>query len=165
MPLAPYILGCQCCVVCFCSKPFTISQYLLSLSIHTTFSNRLIHNQHLPSNIELGQPPRPSNTSASHPTLRFNSPLNLTTACLPPDNKSHLSRKMPKPSKSLDRTSKRSSSSYKNSSVVLDGRHKRVWKACERCRTRKTKVCHLLLIDEGFLLTSLVRWRVTLQEM
>lgn len=25
----------------------------------------------------------------------------------------------------------------------MDGRHKRVWKACERCRMKKTKVCHL----------------------
>ena len=24
----------------------------------------------------------------------------------------------------------------------MDGRHKRVWKACERCRMKKTKVCH-----------------------
>lgn len=24
---------------------------------------------------------------------------------------------------------------------TLDGRHKRVWKACERCRMKKTKVC------------------------
>lgn len=29
---------------------------------------------------------------------------------------------------------------------VSDGRHKRVWKACERCRMKKTKVwCHWLL--------------------
>merc|ERR1712000_766303 len=55
------------------------------------------------------------------------------------DNKSHLSRKMSKPSKSLNRSSKRSGSSHEHSSVVLDGRHKRVWKACERCRMKKTK--------------------------
>ncbi|KAH7317844.1 hypothetical protein BKA65DRAFT_109063 [Rhexocercosporidium sp. MPI-PUGE-AT-0058] len=55
------------------------------------------------------------------------------------DNKSHISRKMSKPSKSLNRSSKRSSPSHEHSSVVLDGRHKRVWKACERCRMKKTK--------------------------
>jgi hypothetical protein len=26
---------------------------------------------------------------------------------------------------------------------VIDGRHKRVWKACERCRMKKTKVWEL----------------------
>ncbi|CAL3967903.1 unnamed protein product [Diplocarpon coronariae] len=55
------------------------------------------------------------------------------------DNKTAPPRKMPKPSKSLNRSSKRSTSSHEASSVGLDGRHKRVWKACERCRMKKTK--------------------------
>lgn len=56
------------------------------------------------------------------------------------DHKSHISKKqLSKPSKSLSRTSKRSTSSHEHTSVVLDGRHKRVWKACERCRMKKTK--------------------------
>ncbi len=57
------------------------------------------------------------------------------------DSKSHLSRKPSKTSKQLSRSSKRSNPSTEHSTVVLDGRHKRVWKACERCRMKKTKVC------------------------
>ena len=58
------------------------------------------------------------------------------------DQKSHHIRKSStKQSKPLNRTSKRSSSSHEHSAVVIDGRHKRVWKACERCRMKKTKVC------------------------
>lgn len=61
------------------------------------------------------------------------------------DQRSHSSRKMPKSSKSLSRSSKRTSSStsHEHNAVVVDGRHKRVWKACERCRMKKTKVCTL----------------------
>ncbi|KAI9050578.1 hypothetical protein LZ554_005739 [Drepanopeziza brunnea f. sp. 'monogermtubi'] len=67
----------------------------------------------------------------------------MSPSCLPSppldDNKSIASRKISKPSKSLNRSSKRSSSSLEPSSALLDGRHKRVWKACERCRMKKTK--------------------------
>jgi hypothetical protein len=56
------------------------------------------------------------------------------------DHKSYQSRKLSKPSKLANRTSKRSNSSHEQTSVVIDGRHKRVWKACERCRMKKTKV-------------------------
>ncbi|PBP18132.1 c6 zinc finger domain containing protein [Diplocarpon rosae] len=55
------------------------------------------------------------------------------------DNKSATARKMSKASKPLNRSSKRSNTAHEHSSVVLDGRHKRVWKACERCRMKKTK--------------------------
>lgn len=48
----------------------------------------------------------------------------------------------------MHRTSKRANSSaatihhhrHAPRTVDIDGRHKRVWKACERCRVRKTKV-------------------------
>ena len=57
--------------------------------------------------------------------------------------KSHLIRKasskQTKPT--INRSSKRSSYAQDHSAVVVDGRHKRVWKACERCRMKKTKVC------------------------
>ena len=42
-----------------------------------------------------------------------------------------------------------------------DGRHKRVWKACERCRIKKTKVSLYFLfyaIGEG-ILWSFVLWK------
>ncbi|KAH8780822.1 hypothetical protein BGZ57DRAFT_941307 [Hyaloscypha finlandica] len=55
------------------------------------------------------------------------------------DHKSYQSRKVSKPSKPVNRSSKRSNSSHEHTSVVIDGRHKRVWKACERCRMKKTK--------------------------
>lgn len=32
-----------------------------------------------------------------------------------------------------------------NNAGMQDNRHKRVWKACERCRMKKTKVCFLFL--------------------
>ncbi|EKD20375.1 uncharacterized protein L3040_006206 [Drepanopeziza brunnea f. sp. 'multigermtubi'] len=67
----------------------------------------------------------------------------MSPSCLPSppldDNKSIASRKISKPGRSLNRSSKRSSSSLEPSSGILDGRHKRVWKACERCRMKKTK--------------------------
>lgn len=44
----------------------------------------------------------------------------------------------------------------------MDGRHKRVWKACERCRMKKTKVCGRSsprYVGFSFLLTCIpVRW-------
>lgn len=65
------------------------------------------------------------------------------------DHKSSMPKKqLSKSSKieKLNRASKRSTSSHENSSVVLDGRHKRVWKACERCRMKKTKVLIAIFI-------------------
>lgn len=57
-------------------------------------------------------------------------------------------------------------------SPTSDGRHKRVWKACERCRMKKTKVSlrfasHVLVLFFYFLLLTRhqVRWRVPLQEV
>ena len=62
-----------------------------------------------------------------------------------------------KSSKPLHRgssSSKRSSNQHHSSTpehvshhshAVVDGRHKRVWKACERCRMKKTKVGFLLV--------------------
>ncbi|RFU27060.1 hypothetical protein B7463_g9290, partial [Scytalidium lignicola] len=56
------------------------------------------------------------------------------------DHKSSHSKRSTKSSKTLHRTSKRSSTtSHEHVPGVLDGRHKRVWKACERCRMKKTK--------------------------
>ncbi|KAH8802664.1 N-terminal fungal transcription regulatory domain-containing protein [Xylogone sp. PMI_703] len=56
------------------------------------------------------------------------------------DHKSSHTRRSTKSSKTVQRTSKRSStSSHEHVPGVLDGRHKRVWKACERCRMKKTK--------------------------
>ncbi|KAL2065328.1 hypothetical protein VTL71DRAFT_2997 [Oculimacula yallundae] len=46
---------------------------------------------------------------------------------------------MSKSGKSVNRSSKRSTPPHDHVSGVLDGRHKRVWKACERCRMKKTK--------------------------
>ena len=58
------------------------------------------------------------------------------------DSKSNIARRLPKISTttSTNRMSKRSSASS-GSSDSVDGRPKRVWKACERCRMKKTKVC------------------------
>ena len=70
------------------------------------------------------------------------------------DQKSHHMRKSStKQSKPLSRTSKRSNSAHEHGAVVIDGRHKRVWKACERCRMKKTKVCrrHCTNFECGFL--------------
>ncbi len=73
--------------------------------------------------------------------------------------RSHGSRKShsssSKSSKSTHRTTtKRPSTTHSHSQSspahdnhgLADGRHKRVWKACERCRMKKTKVyiCHSL---------------------
>ncbi|KAF5566418.1 zinc cluster transcription factor [Fusarium napiforme] len=67
------------------------------------------------------------------------------------DHKSTLSRKSTSSSsksvKPVHRTSKRASSSaatihhhdHVTHTTGMDGRHKRVWKACERCRMKKTK--------------------------
>jgi hypothetical protein len=51
-------------------------------------------------------------------------------------NNSYLIRKM----KLIGRASKRPGYLQERGAVVDDGRHKRVWKACERCRTKKIKV-------------------------
>ncbi|KAL3420246.1 C6 transcription factor [Phlyctema vagabunda] len=58
-----------------------------------------------------------------------------------PPMEDHSSRRSSKiaNSKTAHRSSKRSSSSHDHGAVVIDGRHKRVWKACERCRMKKTK--------------------------
>jgi len=78
-----------------------------------------------------------------------------------PPNEDHLkpqSFKRPhsgsKTVKTVHRVSKRASthghppspSTDSHSHSVGDGRHKRVWKACERCRMKKTKVRHHILI-------------------
>ncbi|KAM3084439.1 Fluconazole resistance protein 1 [Clarireedia jacksonii] len=58
----------------------------------------------------------------------------------PMDDSSHAKRTS-KASKQVHRSLKRASTSPDSSSSTLqvDGRHKRVWKACERCRMKKTK--------------------------
>lgn len=73
------------------------------------------------------------------------------------DHKSTLSRKSTSSStksvKPVHRTSKRASSSaatihhhdHVTHTTGMDGRHKRVWKACERCRMKKTKARFLVL--------------------
>ncbi|RDL31388.1 uncharacterized protein BP5553_09597 [Venustampulla echinocandica] len=56
------------------------------------------------------------------------------------DHKSHhLARKPSKSTKQSSRASKRTTSSHEHGPMAIDGRHKRVWKACERCRMKKTK--------------------------
>jgi len=67
------------------------------------------------------------------------------------DHKSYQSRKVSKSSKPVNRSSKRSNSLHEHTSVVIDGRHKRVWKACERCRMKKTKVWRYLLSLDFYL--------------
>jgi hypothetical protein len=57
----------------------------------------------------------------------------------------HVSRRPSKPTKHSSRTSKRTASSHEHGPVAIDGRHKRVWKACERCRMKKTKVLMLAI--------------------
>ncbi|EPE24180.1 Zn2/Cys6 DNA-binding protein [Glarea lozoyensis ATCC 20868] len=51
----------------------------------------------------------------------------------------HVSRKPSKLTKHSSRSSKRTTISHENGPAPIDGRHKRVWKACERCRMKKTK--------------------------
>ncbi|KAG9242335.1 N-terminal fungal transcription regulatory domain-containing protein [Calycina marina] len=63
----------------------------------------------------------------------------LSTPPLEENTKSHQNRKPIKKSNSPSRTSKRASNGHQHGAVVADGRHKRVWKACERCRMKKTK--------------------------
>ncbi|TVY53008.1 Fluconazole resistance protein 1 [Lachnellula cervina] len=49
-------------------------------------------------------------------------------------------RQSSKASKQSSRSStKRSTAVHEHSPISMDGRHKRVWKACERCRMKKTK--------------------------
>lgn len=75
------------------------------------------------------------------------------------DHKSHhLARKPSKATKQSSRASKRTTSSHEHGPMAIDGRHKRVWKACERCRMKKTKVAiyHYashLSVDLGCLIT------------
>jgi hypothetical protein len=64
----------------------------------------------------------------------------LPTPPVEDGHKSHLIRKSSKQVKPVNRTSKRSTYLQDHAPVVVDGRHKRVWKACERCRMKKTKV-------------------------
>ena len=79
-------------------------------------------------------------------SLPSNSDLNSVTKCDLPtpamdDHRSHQIKKYSsKYSKTFNVTSKKSTTSYEHRAVVVDGRHKRVWKACERCRMKKTKV-------------------------
>lgn len=60
-----------------------------------------------------------------------------------------------------------STKSQESSSGVPEGKHRRVWKACERCRMKKTKVSPqpVLTILMGQTDCYTVRWRITLQEM
>ncbi|CAG8951664.1 hypothetical protein HYFRA_00005464 [Hymenoscyphus fraxineus] len=58
----------------------------------------------------------------------------------PPPTEDIKSTRRTKPTKLSSRSSKRTaSSSHDHGPVSVDGRHKRVWKACERCRMKKTK--------------------------
>jgi hypothetical protein len=62
----------------------------------------------------------------------------------PPVEYRHTSKligKSSKRAKSINRSSKTSNYMPDDAAaVVVDGRHKRAWKACERCRMKKTKV-------------------------
>jgi hypothetical protein len=55
-------------------------------------------------------------------------------------------RRPSKPTKHSSRTSKRTGPSHEHGPVAIDGRHKRVWKACERCRMKKTKVMEFAIV-------------------
>lgn len=61
------------------------------------------------------------------------------------DHKSQpMRRQSSKASKQSSRSStKRSTAVHEHSPISMDGRHKRVWKACERCRMKKTKVYYV----------------------
>lgn len=80
--------------------------------------------------------------------------------------------------KAVHRVSKRASThghpaspattdSHSHTSSSADGRHKRVWKACERCRMKKTKVCLgcFCILENHQLTRWAVRRRVPLQEV
>lgn len=69
------------------------------------------------------------------------------------EQRSHTTKRSSKSSKSSSRISKRTSSP-EHTSHVVDGRHKRVWKACERCRMKKTKVCAHLVLQSMYVLTQ-----------
>ncbi|KAG9228032.1 hypothetical protein BJ875DRAFT_277256 [Amylocarpus encephaloides] len=66
---------------------------------------------------------------------------NLPTPPLEDSKPPYVTRRPPKPSKQSSRTSKRTTTSHEHAHGpgAIDGRHKRVWKACERCRMKKTK--------------------------
>lgn len=96
------------------------------------------------------------------------------------DHKSTLSRKSTTSTKSVKpvhRTSKRASSSaatihhhdHITQSAGMDGRHKRVWKACERCRMKKTKCdgefpCKRCK-DDGLVCTAGVRKKMEYKQL
>jgi hypothetical protein len=54
---------------------------------------------------------------------------------------SHMSRMPSNQAKAIRRPSKRSIYLQEHDTAVIDTRHTRVCKACERCRMKKTKVC------------------------
>ncbi|KAM0561154.1 hypothetical protein ACHAPJ_003658 [Fusarium lateritium] len=97
------------------------------------------------------------------------------------DHKSTLSRKSTSSStksvKPVHRTSKRASSSaatihhhdHVTHTTGMDGRHKRVWKACERCRMKKTKCdgefpCKRCK-DDGLVCTAGVRKKMEYKQL
>ncbi|KAK6713896.1 hypothetical protein SNK04_004859 [Fusarium graminearum] len=97
------------------------------------------------------------------------------------DHKSTLSRKSTfsstKSVKPVHRTSKRASSSaatihhhdHVTHTTGMDGRHKRVWKACERCRMKKTKCdgefpCKRCK-DDGLVCTAGVRKKMEYKQL
>lgn len=67
-------------------------------------------------------------------------PNDLPTPPMEPHIRPTLQKKTSKSPKPHNRVSKRTSTCSDHGPVgILDGRHKRVWKACERCRMKKTK--------------------------
>ncbi|PFH55919.1 hypothetical protein XA68_17385 [Ophiocordyceps unilateralis] len=90
-------------------------------------------------------------------------------------SKSGLARKntttVTKSNKLANRISKRANStiSTAHDHVTMDGRHKRVWKACERCRMKKTKCdgefpCKRCK-DDGMVCTAGVRKKVEYKQL
>lgn len=55
-------------------------------------------------------------------------------------HKSHSRGKCSMRAKPIHRISKRSSHLQEHGAAVVDRKSERVWKACERCRLKKTKV-------------------------
>jgi hypothetical protein len=100
-----------------------------------------------------------SSTTDKFTGLGLSLPMSMGSHNLPSppaeDPKSALSRKSSsKSAKPVHRVAKRAGSSnsasthhhdHVTSGTGMDGRHKRVWKACERCRMKKTKVRFVLI--------------------
>ena len=152
----------------FSGFPFT--RFALASASQTTSCSR-------PSQLTHNAPPHPTYTHLHKAVQTPPSPpqIKIKMEGLPtPPNEDHLKSGGPKRQhshskavKAVHRTSKRASThghpaspsqdSHSHASASsADGRHKRVWKACERCRMKKTKVIQTGRLHVGVSLTGLV---------